>query len=94
MDKTYINNLIDEIGKIELGSVVVITRINNDVDHKYIVQLDNDYDEESKDIELISLQEKSAIWGVGTCETIEEVRESLLCSGIRKSFDGIKVLGK
>jgi len=95
MDKTYLNNLIDEINKIELGSVIVMTRIKNDGDHKYLVQYDKEYNgDDCTEIELISLQEKYCVWGLNDCETIEEVRESLLCSGIRKSYDIIKVLDK
>jgi len=80
------------LDKSELGSVVVITRINNDGEQRYVVKVDNEYDPDSKDIELISLQEKDAIWGIYSNETIEEVRESLLCDGIRKSWDCIRVV--
>lgn len=87
MNKEYIINLIDEINKIELGSIVAITREYNEGTCKYIVE----YEEEYEEIELISLEEKNTIWGVNG-KTIEEVRIDLLCDGIRGDYDKISVL--
>ena len=87
MNKEYIINLIDEINKIELGSIVTITREDNDGAHRYKVE----YDEEYNDMELISLEEEDAIWGTNS-ETIKEIREELLCHGIRGDYDKLEVL--
>lgn len=85
MDKDYIINLIDEINKIELGTIVEITKY--DETHKYEVK----YDPNFEDIELISLDEKDSIWG--SCgETIEEVRSDLLCGGIREHYQSITIV--
>ena len=87
MDKYYIMNLMDEINKIELGSIVAITRENDDGTCKYEVRYEEEYDA----IELVSLEEEDAIWGTNG-DAIEEVRMDLLCDGIRMDYDKITVL--
>jgi len=85
MNREYIINLIDEINKIKLGSIVEITRDNEK--HKYKVQYETDYD----DIELVSIDEKNTIWG--SCgETIKGLKEDILCGGIYNRYQKITVL--
>ena len=85
MNKEHIIKLMDEIDKIELGSIIEITR-DNEI-HKYKVKYDNVFE----DIELISLEEKNTVWG--SCgETIEEIKQDLLCGLIRNNYQYIKVL--
>lgn len=85
MDKDYINNLIDEINKIEFNSIVEITQEGKP--HKYEVKYDYDLEE----IELISLEEKYTIYGTSG-EIIKELKENLLCDGIWGSYQKIIVL--
>ena len=85
MDKNHITKLMDEINKIELGSIVEITRDNES--HKYEVKYDPEYEE----IDLISLEEEDTIWG-SNGETIDEVRQDLLCGLIKNRYQNIVVI--
>ena len=85
MNKEYIINLIDEINKLQLGSIVEITKDSKT--HKYEVKEDNDFE----DIELINLEEENTIWG-SSGDTIEEVKEILLADGIRDRYQEINVI--
>lgn len=85
MNKNYIINLIDKINAIEINSIVTIIR--KDDTHKYQVQYDNEFE----DIELICLDEEDTIWGTHG-DTIEELKEDLLCDGIKGRYLDLEVL--
>ena len=84
MNKEFLNECFDVIEQIKIGSIIEITEDNEDNDKsKYRL----DYIKEDEIFELTDLDEEDAIWNDG--DTIEEIKEDLVCSAIRSRFQKI-----
>ena len=84
MNKEFLNECFDIIEQIKLGSIIGITR--DDEESKYRL----DYIKEYEEFELIDLDEEDAIWNDG--DTIEEIKEDLMCSAIWNRFQKIRLI--
>jgi chaperone required for assembly of F1-ATPase len=87
MNKEFLNECFDVIEQIKLGSIIEITEDNED-NGKSKYRLD--YIKEDEIFELTDLDEKYTIWGDG--ETIEDIKEDLMCSAIWNRFQKIRLL--
>jgi len=85
MDKEFIIKCIDVINKIELHSIIAITKDNKE--QKYQVNCTCEYD--YTEWELTCLDEENAIWDCN--ETLDDIKEDLLCGAIRGSYQKIRL---
>ena len=83
MNKEYINECIDIIEQIKFGSIIEITKDKQSLKFKMIEGIDEAF-------ELVCLSEEDTIWNDG--ETIEEIKEDLLCSAIRNRYQKIRLV--
>jgi len=83
MNKEFLNECFDIIEQIKLGSIIEITREEKSLKYQLI-------EGECDEFELICLDEEDAIWNDG--DTIEEIKEDLMCSAIWNRFQKIRLL--
>lgn len=83
MNKEYINECIDIIEQIKFGSIIEITKDEQSLRFKMTEGIDEAF-------ELACLSEEDTIWNDG--ETIEEIKEDLLCSAIRNRYQKIRLV--
>jgi hypothetical protein len=78
INKRFIDEVINLVEKLELGSTIQIKKENEtDV---YKVQRD-----EFEDIELVSLCKKDTIWN--SYDNIEDMKKDLICDAVRGNFE-------
>ena len=83
MNKNFIMECIDIIEQIELDSIITITKDNEEL--KYQLK----YDEEFKDFNLECLDKENEIWDFG--DTLENVKEWLVCNAVRNKYQKIRL---
>jgi len=83
MNKNFIMECFDIIDKIKLNSIVAIEKEDTEMRYKLIY---NEYEW----YELLCLDEENAIWDDG--DTIKDIKEHLLCSAIRCSYQKIRLV--
>jgi len=84
MNKEFIIECIDIINKIQLHSIIAITKDNEEL--KYQVK----YDEEFKDFNLECLDKENEIWDFGN--TIENVKEELVCDAVKEKYQKLRLI--
>lgn len=85
MDRNLIYKTIDIVDHLKLNSIIEITK--NRETHKYQLKT-SEYSHD--EYELLCLTEKDAIWNDG--ETIEDIKESLVCCAVRGYFQDINII--
>jgi len=84
MNKEFIIECIDIIEQIKQNSIVAITKDNEEL--KYQVNCINEYG--YTEWELTCLDEENAIWDCN--DTLEDIKESLVCNAVRSSYQKIR----
>lgn len=84
MNTEFIIVCINIVEKIKLNSIVAITK----GEEKLKYQLN--YVKEYEMFELTCLDEEDTIWNDGN--SIEEIKEDLICSAIRGMYQGIELI--
>ena len=84
MNKEFLNECLDVIEQIKLGSIIEIT-IDNEKS-KYRL----DYIKEHEGYELTDLDEDDSVWDDG--DTIEEIKEDLMWWVIKGRFQKIRLI--
>ena len=83
MNKLYIDKYFNIIDQIKYNSIIKITKDGQSLKFKMTEGIDAPF-------ELLCLDEEDTIWDDG--DTIEEIKESLMCSVIKNRLQDIIII--